>query len=50
MFSLITYETSRPHQTAHCANHDRKMFILSVIESNSKGSLDLSLAYAYFVK
>ena len=32
--------TECSHQTVRCANHDRNMFILSMIETTSRGSFD----------
>ena len=30
------------HRTVHCVNHDRNMFILSMIETTPRGNFDLS--------
>ena len=46
MFSLITNKTCFTRNLftsgGACANHDRHMFILSMVETTSRGSLDLS--------
>ena len=47
MFSLIANETCFTTKTVHikavnCANHDRNLFILSMIETTSQGSFDLN--------
>ena len=45
MFSLITNDTCftvKSHQAAHCVNRDQNMFILSMIETTSRGRFDLS--------
>ena len=47
MFSLITNETILTMKSDHikprsCMHHHQNMFILSIIETNSRGSFDLS--------
>ena len=42
MFSLITNKTCFTIKSVHCASHDRNMFSRNMIETISRGSLDLS--------
>lgn len=47
MFSLIANETCFTAKTVHikvvnCVNHDRNLFILSMIETTSQGSFDFN--------